>query len=1056
MNYNDKIEPFGLCLPIDKNIILGISEYTYFPFFCTYKSWEKDLRHKFKDLISKDLFAYIERNIKETLRIRSIIEKKRYRIESIIGSNNFNTLWGAREAYSTDSTEFRTIPTEAIASIYSKKHLLKFIKFCFKENIPIIPFGGGGGYNMGIIPYTPSITIAIPGLGEIQKVDYHITSKEGQIFSVKAGAGASYKDIIKSVEDEGFVLRCQPNTPRASLGGIIASGSNGGKRIHEVLLSGSAIVSPGKEIYFAQTGYEKKYVKENGFLVFNKFYGIKSGEVNLNLCSQAFYPSSLFVSAEGTTGIISEASLQVEKKLDYAFTSSILFEKLSEAITFIQSIKSQNLNPHYFEMITEPAISMHLKNDFPNIFNKDCEAYLMLSCEADKKDELKKNLGLIIASLPSAKIDFRISDIYSLENVPSEATAMIEPRELLPKKMKSKCKTDSEISFSYLNEAVNIIKNETKHCQANEKEINDLFFGHLSLPNTAIMHWNVAGFDIYNEDDSKKAWSFLNESIAKLAAANSKDNMKYAFSGEHGISGKANKHFYAYLAKDEFQRISCIKKFLDPKDIFNRGKLFAENEISQKISARALNFSSEEIEKLRNENHDINEILSLASKCTRCTSCNICPVTDSQSRLNYEFRGISSWQTMFSKKDILYLLEKLVFMIHSKMFSAKEIKKILKEFEPSLQKCFYCKRCDINCPSDINIEVLKSHYYKLIDQGEWGNKKLKIILNSLLGDWSFKKLFHSLVSVSQKIMLPFMKLACILSFKQAAIRTYLNAPKIPAQSYDPLLKGKLIHENDNIVLQGHEIENSHESTLIRFRGCAESYFQPKASESFEKYYTELEKIPFWDFKNTICCGFPYKAEGFLSKAEKLKEQLEKEIKKAIKIIKERNGSEDLTIVTSCPTCLEMLKDIGEKNLKIEDSIDHLYKRTGEQGDRGEKFIQNSKLKIQNLGIKIPCHNKDEVTTNQIKFLESFFGKIKTLDKCCGLAGISRYKHPLIGGKIAQELFKDIKQINPENIVSSCPSCRDGLCIQGKIEGSSVQINDIYSVLLEHRNSEKDA
>ncbi|NCY17461.1 MAG: (Fe-S)-binding protein, partial [Actinobacteria bacterium] len=72
------------------------------------------------------------------------------------------------------------------------------------------------------------------------------------------------------------------------------------------------------------------------------------------------------------------------------------------------------------------------------------------------------------------------------------------------------------------------------------------------------------------------------------------------------------------------------------------------------------------------------------------------------------------------------------------------------------------------------------------------------------------------------------------------------------------------------------------------------------------------------------------------------------------------------------------------------------------------------------------------TAAQLELLKLYFTGVAAYDKCCGLSGTGRLKHPKIGTKISEKLFEQIREEPAEIIVSGCPSCRDGVKMQKEI------------------------
>ena len=121
--------------------------------------------------------------------------------------------------------------------------------------------------------------------------------------------------------------------------------------------------------------------------------------------------------------------------------------------------------------------------------------------------------------------------------------------------------------------------------------------------------------------------------------------------------------------------------------------------------------------------------------------------------------------------------------------------------------------------------------------------------------------------------------------------------------------------------------------------------------------------------------------------------------------------------------------------------------------------RDDKLSDIKVGLKVPCHNTKESTKAQLELLKMYFKDVGAFDRCCGLSGTGRLKHPKIGTKISEKLFEQIEEHEPKVVVSGCPSCRDGVKIQRDIlqaqgnNSAQFEIAGIFEQIMTVVNSE---
>lgn len=107
-------------------------------------------------------------------------------------------------------------------------------------------------------------------------------------------------------------------------------------------------------------------------------------------------------------------------------------------------------------------------------------------------------------------------------------------------------------------------------------------------------------------------------------------------------------------------------------------------------------------------------------------------------------------------------------------------------------------------------------------------------------------------------------------------------------------------------------------------------------------------------------------------------------------------------------------------------------RTSQDGTGASRVRLPRAAKEAKVGLKVPCHNTKAATAAQLELLRMYYTGVAAYDRCCGLSGTGRLKHPRIGTKIAEKLFEQIGEAAPQIVVSGCPSCRDGVKMQRDI------------------------
>ncbi len=378
--------------------------FTFLPTLVDREEWDQDLLPRLKESTPPALLRFIEQRVDQLLAVRSTLLLHRREFERILGRAAFSLNWVDREAHSSDSMEYRCLTSEGLAVVHDERQLCDLVQLATGLGLPLIPYGEGGGYNMGVVPMAGALTVSLKGINRIGE-PRPLEAEEEQRFGpglqkITAGAGAAWPDVVTAAERAGLVLRCRPNTPRASVGGIAGTGSHAGKRIQEVVLEGRAVVHGGACFRFAPTDRELMLLPRTPFMATTKFWGL--GPDDLDVLRRAAgsgrgagrpsLPLSLFVGAEGCTGLISELTLLLERQPARARTAALIFASAGEALAFVRAVKSQPPaeQPPFFEIVTRQAIEDYLLDRFPDRLRPGDEAYVVLDIEGETGQDVNR------------------------------------------------------------------------------------------------------------------------------------------------------------------------------------------------------------------------------------------------------------------------------------------------------------------------------------------------------------------------------------------------------------------------------------------------------------------------------------------------------------------------------------------------------------------------------------------------------------------------------------------------------------------------------------------
>lgn len=222
----------------------------------------------------------------------------------------------------------KTVP-DAVVQPESEEELVELVRWAVSRKIPIVPRGKGSSGYGGIIPTRKGIVV---DFYRMKNVIYIAVDKE----LVTVEPGITWEQLDRSLKPKGLTIRLYPTSyPSSSAGGWLAQG-------------GAGIGS-----------YEFGWFADN---VVSARVVLPSGEVK----EMRGEDLGVIADAEGTTGIISQITLRIQKSMDIG-VAAIACPDAHEMTRIFQDFIEKNLplwsvifiNPRMAEMKNRSPLRMH-------------------------------------------------------------------------------------------------------------------------------------------------------------------------------------------------------------------------------------------------------------------------------------------------------------------------------------------------------------------------------------------------------------------------------------------------------------------------------------------------------------------------------------------------------------------------------------------------------------------------------------------------------------------------------------------------------------------------
>ncbi len=208
----------------------------------------------------------------------------------------------------------------------SVEQVAKIVKLANVYRIPVIPWGGGSGSQGGIMPVYGGITMDLKRLHRVLEINAGTQT-------VTAQTGINGYDLESALNDAGYTLPHYPaSVHSATLGGYLAC-------------RGSGVLST-------------KYGKAED-MVLSMQVVLPNGDVirTLPLPNHAAGPGilQLFVGAEGSYGILTEATMQIEKLPETRLFRAILFDDFAQGLEAGRRMMLDRLQPTVIRLYDAPS-----------------------------------------------------------------------------------------------------------------------------------------------------------------------------------------------------------------------------------------------------------------------------------------------------------------------------------------------------------------------------------------------------------------------------------------------------------------------------------------------------------------------------------------------------------------------------------------------------------------------------------------------------------------------------------------------------------------------------
>src|SRR3954465_3826904 len=597
-----------------------------------------------------------------------------------------------RKLYATDASLYQLEPA-AVAFPSSSEEASAIIAAAADANVPVPPRGAGSGLSGGVI-----------GDGLIVDFSRHnrqITDLNLEARAVRAGAGVVLDQLNAFLKPHGFCFGPDVATSsRATIGGMIANDSSGARVpvygttadhvvSQELVMADGAIhqIGPQHETLQAQRKVIANLVAVHANQIAEWMPpGLEkrwSGSALARWLRDPGNLNNLLCGSEGTLAAIFSAELKIVPLPREKGLGLIFFASVAEAMQ--ATVELLALKPSAIEHIDRPLFDqtkgqLHFEpaRQLLELDIKPCEAILIVEFYDDVAERLQlltaKRLGLrtTICTKPAEMNlvwGMRKAGLSLLTGRKGAAkpVAFIEDAAVRPAQLPA-----------YVAGLESIMR---------PLELEVCYYGHAA---TGLLHVRPV-LDLHTEADLQK-YRIVADQVSALVR-----QFKGSLAAEHGV-GMARTEYMAQQVGDELLNVMRqIKQVFDPKNLFNPGKIFSDgrfkidNHLRVESEARLrLPFKPALAFAFKDES-----FIGNLEQCNGCGGCRkdaptMCPT--------FLATGEEYMSTRGRANAIRAALE---LRFHDDPLRSAEM-------DAALSNCLSCKACTVECPSNVNLALLKA------------------------------------------------------------------------------------------------------------------------------------------------------------------------------------------------------------------------------------------------------------------------------------------------------------------------------------------------------------
>ncbi|OBZ75649.1 D-lactate dehydrogenase [cytochrome] 1, mitochondrial [Grifola frondosa] len=482
------------------------------------------LRHNLPEPLLASQYASEEEVQQAIAELRAVVPRE----GAVITDPELLSLYG-----SSENSYHPTSPHSVVVHPLSTEDVVKIVNVARKYRVPIVAYSGATSLEGHYSGYpTGSICVDMSGMDKI--IEIHEADSD-----IVCQSGARWEDINRVLEEKGIPLffPLDPG-PGATIGGMIGTGCSGTNAVRYGTAKGEWFLNV-------------TVVLPNGEVVKTRRRARKS--------SAGFDTTKLFIGAEGTLGIVTEATLRLAPVIPTKVAMA-QFPDVEHAVSAVQEILNTPHSPHIqcVELLDDRMMAaINSAGLVSRMYPVRDTLFFKIQGDAPAIDSTANAVQEIVARHSALHFEFAQTEQEAdelWENRKYALTSTIASEE------GARCwTTDVCVPVSRLPELVYETKKDLAKCK-----LRSTIVGHVG-------DGNFHALILFKTDEELKAVSEAVHRLVHRAVA-----LDGTCTGEHGVGVGKKEYLVDELGESTVELMRTIKRAVDPLNIMNPGKLYPD------------------------------------------------------------------------------------------------------------------------------------------------------------------------------------------------------------------------------------------------------------------------------------------------------------------------------------------------------------------------------------------------------------------------------------------------------------------------------------------------